>query len=322
MRETVRILLAATAAVAFPCAVDAAPSPVMVGLSTGSRIAAWTLPATSGAKHQTPIIFLHGGPGLYTEARRLEEGAVFRELGFSTIYFDQAGGGRSDRLPVAEYSLARAVADLEALRVSLGQDHVILWGNSYGAALATLYAQQFPDRVAALILTAPGVFPGLDAKRDYTVTARDKVEYSPAVRDAIDAIDRKPVETEKRLSQALAGELFDQLVGEELLDGVVCKGASVRPPTLPGGGNLYAQRAIFRDLKRARLPVESAVRVPTLIVRGSCDFIPTRSAARYVFFFRGKLVAVEGTGHGLIEHREMVDAALKAFAGNELAAMP
>ena len=81
--------------------------------------------------------------------------------------------------------------------------------------------------------------------RDYSVTARDKVDYAPAVRDAINRIDRSPVEAEKRLSQAKAGELFDQLVGDELLNGVVCKGASVRPPALPGGGNLYAQRAFF-----------------------------------------------------------------------------
>jgi pimeloyl-ACP methyl ester carboxylesterase len=319
VRGRVGLILAAMAAVAIPFAVVAAPPPVMVNLSTGSRVASWTLPATSGVKHQTPILFLHGGPGLYTEDRRLEEGAVFRELGFSTIYFDQAGGGRSDRLPVSEYSLARAVADLEALRAFLGEDRIILWGNSYGAALATLYAQQFPDRVAALILTSPGVFPGLDAKRDYSVTARDKVEYVPAVRDAINQIDRSPVKAEKRLSQATAGTLFDQLVGEELLNGVVCKGASVRPAALPGGGNLYAQRAIFRDLKRAELPAESTVRVPTLVIRGTCDFIPRSSAERYRSFFRGELVTVDGTGHGLIEHRETVDAALRAFAGNELA---
>ena len=320
MRGAVRIFSALLAAVAIPCAVAAAPAPVMVDLSTGSRIASWTLPATSGAKHQTPIIFLHGGPGLYTEDRRLEEGRVFRELGFSTIYFDQAGGGRSDRLPVSEYSLARAVADLEALRALLGKDRIILWGNSYGAALATLYSQQFPNRVAALILTSPGLFPGVDAKRDYSVTARDKVEYSPAVIDAINRIDRSPVEAEKKLSQAAAGKLFDDLVADELLNGVVCKGASVRPPALPGGGNLYAQRAIFRDLKRVQLPAESAVRVPTLIVRGACDYIPKSSGERYRSFFKGKFIAIEGTGHGLIEHRETVDAALSAFATNELSA--
>jgi pimeloyl-ACP methyl ester carboxylesterase len=322
MRQAVRVFLAFLAALAIPCAVAAAEPTVMTSLPTGSRIATWTLPATSGAKHQTPIIFLHGGPGLYTEDRRMEEGGVLRDLGFSTIYFDQAGGGRSDRLPVSEYSLARAVADLEALRAALGHDRIILWGNSYGAALATLYAQKFPDRVAALILTAPGMFPGFDGKRNYRVTARDKVEYSPAISDAIKRIDRSPVKAETTLSQADAGKLFDQLVGDELLDGVVCKGASVRPPPLPGGGNLYVQRAIFRDLKRAKLPAESAARLPTLIIRGTCDFIPSSSAERYRSFFGAKLVTVEGTGHGLIEHRETVDAALSAFAINELTAIP
>lgn len=307
--------------VTMPLSAVAAPPPVMVPLPTGSRVASWTISATSDVKRATPIIFLHGGPGLYVEDRRLDEGAVFRELGFSTIYFDQAGGGRSDRLPVSEYSLARAVADLEALRVSLGHDHVILWGNSYGAALAAVYAQQFPDRVAALILTSPGVFPGFDAKRDYSVTARDKVEYSSAIRDAINRIDRSPSEAERQISQAAAGQLFDQLVSEELLNGVVCKGATVRPPPLPGGGNLYASRAIFRDVKHVKLPAESAAHVPTLIIRGTCDFIPASSAERYRSFFGGKLATVQGTGHGLMEHRDEVDAALRAFAGNDLAAL-
>lgn len=322
MRQAVREILILLVAVAIPCAAAAAPPAVMTGLPTGSRIASWTLPATSDAKHQTPIIFLHGGPGLYTEDRRMEEGRVLRDLGFSITYFDQAGGGRSDRLPVSEYSLARAVADLEALRAALGHDRIILWGNSYGAALATLYAQQFPGRVAALILTAPGMFPGVAGKRNYSVTARDKVEYSPAIRDAINRIDRSPVKAETTLSQAEAGRLFDQIVGDELLNGVVCKGASVRPPPLPGGGNLYAQRAIFRDLERAKLPAESAARLPTLIIRGTCDFIPSNSAERYRAFFGGKLVTVEGTGHGLIEHRETVDEALSDFAVNELVTIP
>ncbi len=305
----------------MPWSAAAAPPPVMVDLPTGSRVASWTFPAASEVKQQTPIIFLHGGPGLYVEDRRIEEGAVFRELGFPTIYFDQAGSGRSDRLPVAAYSLARAVADLEALRAALGHDHVILWGNSYGASLAAVYTQQYPDRVAALILTSPGMFPGFDAKRDYSVTARDKVEYSPAIRDAVSRIDRSPAEAEKQISQAAAGQLFDQIVSEELLNGVVCKDATVRPPALPGGGNLYASRAIFRDVKRAKLAAESAAHVPTLIIRGTCDFIPASSAQRYQTFFGGKLVTVQGTGHGLIEHRNEVDAALREFVSHDLAAL-
>lgn len=303
MRRAVGKIIGVLLTATMPCVLAATPPPVMLTLSTGSRIASWTLPAVAGVNHRTPIIFLHGGPGLYTEDRRLEEGSVFRNLGFSTLYFDQAGGGRSDRLAVSEYSLGRAVADLEALRALLGEERIILWGNSYGAALATLYAQRFPDRVAALILTSPGAFPGSDPKRNYAVTARDKVEYSPAVRDAIDRIDRSASNAEKQLSQIAAGQLFDQLVSAELLDGVVCKGASVRPPALPGGGNLYAQRAIVRDLRRAVLPTQTSMVMPTLIVRGSCDFVPRSSAERYRLFFNGKLVDIEGTGHGLIENR-------------------
>lgn len=295
--------------------------PVMMSLATGSRVAVWTVPAVTAPARATPILFLHGGPGLYVEDRRIAEGGVFRQRGFTTIYFDQAGGGRSDRLPVTDYSLQRAISDLEALRLALGSEQLILWGNSYGADLATLYAQRFPQRVAALILTSPGLFPGLDAKRDYSMTARDKVVYSPAIRDAVSRIDRSPAAAEKQISQAEAGKLFDELVGEELIEGVVCKNTAVRPPPLPGGGNLYAQRAIFRDLKKMRPPEKSNVSVPAIVIRGGCDFIPAASAERYSAFFRARLVAIPDTGHGLLERHDLVDAALAAFATNELASI-
>jgi pimeloyl-ACP methyl ester carboxylesterase len=292
---------------------QSASPPVMVSLPTGSRLATWSIEGDTAKPRQAPVVFLHGGPGLYTEQRRINEGAVFRRMGFDTVYFDQAGGGKSDRLPAADYSLDRAVADLEALRVHLGQDQMILWGNSFGANLATVYASRFPEHVLALVLTAPGMFPGLDAKRDYRVTNRDKVEYSEAITSAVDRIDRMGASAESELSQEESGRLFDEMVSNELIEGVICKGSTVKPEALPGGGNLYAQRALSRDVKKTKLPSRSAINIPTLIIRGSCDFIPMKSAERYRQYFDGQLVLVDNAGHGLLEQRSAVDAAISAF---------
>ena len=50
----------------------------------------------------------------------------------------------------------RFVEDIDALRDHLGLRTVTLLGHSWGANLGLLYAQEFPDNVARLILIGPG----------------------------------------------------------------------------------------------------------------------------------------------------------------------
>ena len=284
----------------------------MTPIATGSNLAVWTVPAHA-RRRVTPVVFLHGGPGLYTEARRFDEAAVMRAAGFDTVFFDQAGGGRSARLPAGEYSLDRAVADIEALRMALGKDQLVLWGNSYGAVLATLYAARFPERVAGVVLTSLGMFPGYAGKRDYGRTDRDRVVFDKDVSKAIEHIDRDGGKAEADLPQPRAGELFDGSVASELIDGMVCKGAIVRPPPLPGGGNLYAQRLIARDPKAVKAAPVAVAGVPALIVWGACDFLPMASAERYRDLFSGRIAEIAVSGHGLLEDRAAVDAAIAGF---------
>ncbi len=300
---------------------SAEPAPVMISLPTGSEIATWTL-APDKPSHKTAIFFLHGGPGLYTEGRRLSEGEPFRAAGFTTFYFDQAGGGRSKRLPARDYSLDRAVADLEALRAKLGQEKLILWGNSFGTSLAALYAAKFPDRVAGLILTSPGTFPGTNPKRTYSQTNRDKVKMSKAISSAIGQIDKSGAGAESKISQEDAGKAFDEMLAAELIESMVCKGAQVKPPPLSGGGNLFANRIILKSLERLDFKPARMPKVPTLIIRGSCDFLPESNAATYAALFESKVTTISGAGHGLIEKRAEIDAALGAFASGALRAVP
>ena len=57
------------------------------------------------------------------------------------------------------YTTAREVNDLEAVRARTGAPQVVLIGHSWGARFAAAYAQEHPDRVAALVLTTPGDLP-------------------------------------------------------------------------------------------------------------------------------------------------------------------
>ena len=295
--------------------------PTMVKLPTGSELATWSIMPTTEPR-KTAIIFLHGGPGLYTEARRFDEGEVFRKAGFSTLYFDQVGGGKSGRIPATEYRLNRLVEDLEALRKAKGQDKILLWGNSFGASLATVYADRYPSRVAGLIFTSPGMYPGFDGKRDHSTTNSGKVTIGKPLSSAIGKIDREGGAAEAKLSQAEAGKLLDELVAAELMDGMTCKGSSVQTAPLTGGGNLYAQRAVFRDLKKLTFNPQPVTGIPTLVIRGSCDFVPYESAEKYIRHFNGKMDMIEGSGHGLLENRAAVDRSIAAFLTGTLAGVP
>jgi pimeloyl-ACP methyl ester carboxylesterase len=317
------ILATSVALISSPlCAREA---PRMVALSTGSNIATWTLPATPAAgtrAHQTPVVYLHGGPGMYTEERRIEMGQAFRANGFTTVFYDQIGGGQSARIPATQYSLARMIADLEALRISLGTEKIVLWGNSWGAQLAVLYGQAYPNRVAGFVLTSPGGFPGENVRRNYGVTKRTSVTIGRELTAAINQIDRKGAAAEPAVSQIEGGRLFDAVVSADMLEGMVCKNSAVTQADLPGGGNLYTNRIIPKEVAASRPNWTLMPRVPSMIVRGSCDFLPVTSADRYVAITGGARVDVAGVGHGLLEDPAAIERILGTFAREGLAGVP
>jgi proline iminopeptidase len=98
-------------------------------------------------------VYLHGGPWNMSDGGYdLDELAEDRTL----IVFDQRSGGRSDlvddpRLLTAEYY----VRDLEALRHHFDLDKMILIGQSWGCALATLYTAEHLHRVKRILLLSP-----------------------------------------------------------------------------------------------------------------------------------------------------------------------
>jgi proline iminopeptidase len=86
----------------------------MVGVDDGVRLRTWTTGTPSALP---PVVLLHGGPGLWDNLE-----PVARMLAPLTVVhrFDQRGCGGSD--PSAEHTLARYVADVEALRRHWGHD--------------------------------------------------------------------------------------------------------------------------------------------------------------------------------------------------------
>jgi len=76
---------------------------------------------------------------------------------YRVVLFDQRGCGRSrPRASVEANTTWHLVRDIEAIRAALDIDIWIVFGGSWGATLALLYAQTHPDRAARLVLR--GVF--------------------------------------------------------------------------------------------------------------------------------------------------------------------
>ncbi len=110
-----------------------------------------------------PVVVLHGGPGggCSPAMRRYFDPRVFR-----VILFDQRGCGRSrPHASVADNTTWHLVDDIERLRTLLDIDDWTVFGGSWGATLALVYAQAHPDRVNRLVLR--GVFLATQAELDW-----------------------------------------------------------------------------------------------------------------------------------------------------------
>jgi proline iminopeptidase len=113
-----------------------------------------------GSPHGEPVVVLHGGPGggCSPAMRRYFDPSHYR-----VILFDQRGCGRSrPHASVEANTTWHLVQDIELIRETLGIDRWIVFGGSWGATLALIYAIQHPERVRHLALR--GVFMMTEAE--------------------------------------------------------------------------------------------------------------------------------------------------------------
>jgi len=307
------------------------PGVTRLSLPDGTQLAVHVTRADAATRE--PLIVVHGGPGVADMAHDVPVFALLATDRDVYVY-DQIGTGASARLAEpAGYTLARAVADLEAVRAMSGADRVVLLGHSWGASVAMAYLSQYPQRVAGLVLSAPGLLPDDDgiirpglpqarlsgaqrtglylrlaAPRNlfaYALTAAN-----PHVAHAVagdEEMDRRFAGLYARTAPAL---FCDPRLVDRLGTSGVGYYANQIPQLHPDDASAIIDLPKFRKLG-----------VPTLLIKPACDYIPWDQTVAYLDVFpEAPLVLMPDAGHqAYLERPDAYVELVAAFlAGREL----
>ena len=303
-------------------------------LPTGSRIAYREIdpPAQS-----LPVIYLHGGAG----AREGHfDQSIYGRLagdGFRVFLYDQAGSGMSDFLPVRDYTIDRAVEDLEAIRKEMAADQMILVGHSWGARLAAKYMSTYPGHVAKVILHSPAsIWRWTSTDYDYRRTDAQEEPF-PKLRflAALLLVGRNPDAAQNLVSQREAEGLLIPIVDWEIHD-TVCKGDSDRFPKdftdfqamhdNPGMNPYVLQHLASEPESPGRDP-HVALRkdhTPAILLYSQCDFIDWSGALDYRKTMPNlKTYYIPHAGHYIqFEQPELMGRIMAAFLLDKPDAIP
>lgn len=99
------------------------------------------------------LIAVNGGPGISSHTMLSLDALASNEL--TVVSYDQRGVGRSSKPggdSLRNFDLEDYVADLEAVRQSLGFEKIILFGHGWGGLIVIRYASLYPKQVDRLIL--------------------------------------------------------------------------------------------------------------------------------------------------------------------------
>lgn len=261
-----------------------------------------------------PVVVLHGGPGggCSPAMRRYFDPEHYR-----IILFDQRGCGRSrPHASVEANTTWHLISDIEQIRTSLGIDRWIVFGGSWGATLALLYAQTHPDRAAHLVLR--GVFTMTQAELDWfygggagrfwpDTWARFQEPIPEDERDDMIAAYHRRLFSGDRAREARFGKAW--AAWENALATVGSSGAGGESPPdyarafarlenhyFTHGGFLERDRQIYEDMPRI-------AHIPGTIVQGRYDMICPPDAAWRLseLWDEAELRMIPLAGHALSE---------------------
>ncbi len=153
-----------------------------------------------------PVYLIGGGPAFTTWNLAPVQQAL--AVHYRVCRWDMRGVGDNRELEISESQpvLMQWIDDMAQV---LPEQPVTLWGHSWGALQALLFAKHYPQRVRALVLNNP-VDPGLVSLKD--IEARRYVHPYVESHLRIDDIGT-PVETRHRFRSKIASYFMDPVLG-------------------------------------------------------------------------------------------------------------
>ena len=122
-----------------------------IRLQSNKEIECWWVPADSA---KGTVVLFHGYGG--EKASMLDKADVFRQLGYNTLLADFMGAGGSEGVQTTiGYKEAAQVATCVDYLKQRGEQHIILFGTSMGAAAILKAMNDRPLEVRALVLECP-----------------------------------------------------------------------------------------------------------------------------------------------------------------------
>lgn len=239
------LLAAAMAASAAPrAAMGAAAAPAAPATSSSASAAihesGHTITGPGGALYVevrgqgsgVPLFMVNGGPGFAHDyvhcSSAWDEIAKHRRV----VFYDQRGVGRSAPLKSGQScTLADQIADLDAVRASVGADRIDLLGHSWGGYLVMAYTARHPERIRHLMIVdsaAPkwddtvflfkDVFPdGIERQNalGFAEALGDSASYAEDIHEYLQMLFWSPDNRDRFMAHA-ADYTFDRNVNELL----------------------------------------------------------------------------------------------------------
>ncbi len=243
---------------------------------------------------KTPILLLHGGPGV--------PGDYLDPLGGlhddrSIFTYDQLGCGRSDHPnDVKLWTIGRFVDELEKVRSGLGLDRVHVYAQSWGTMLAAEYLfTRHPEGITSIVFASPCFSSGRftrDAERlvktlssasqDAVANAARTGKYdTPEYKAAVDEFYGKYL-----CRKGKGNPYFERSLG----------GLSEQVYGTMWGPSEFSVQGNLKDFDRvADLP---SIKVPTLLLCGEFDECTPETTRDYASMVpRSEFAEIKGSAH-------------------------
>jgi proline-specific peptidase len=238
-----------------------------------------------------PLLCAAGGPGRASEYLGDLGGLAAQRR---VVRLDTRGTGRSAAPDdPSGYAIDRLVADLDAVRESLGEERIDLLGHSAGGPVALAYAATHPDRLRRLVLVTTYLQPGPEAEQEreaLKASRADEPWYAEA-REAEDGMRYARSAEQQRLSRLLRPFYY----------GVWNDRTAAHASAADHQMSPRAEAGISAGFRSVAERAEEllAVDVPTLVVLGALDVITPPAGGRRMAeqLPSAEVVVLDGLGH-------------------------